>query len=236
MRKLLILLTLSLFVLAACAQPPEDVPRAEIKDEAPDAKKMPGEKEMPQEEKEMPKMNVSEKNMSANMSDEMEGNRSDEANTSEMAMPGLPEGAEAQAVNMDESSFAFTGYGPGKEHKGTFDEWTGNLWVQEGKVVGADGVVQVSSVNTGIDRLDDHLISDDFFNAEMYPEITFAGTIEDGTMTGPFSFNGITHEVSFPVEVSESSVSGDFLLDTTPFNFKYTGINKDVRIEFTASI
>lgn len=207
MKKVLAIMVVGLALLAACAQPPEDVPRAEIKDEMAD--------EMPMADESM---------------DEMHDEMMDE---SAIAMP---DGAEKVPVNVESSEFAFTGYGPGKEHKGTFDDWAGNVWVTDGEIVGADGVVQVSSVNTGIDRLDAHLASDDFFNAEVYPEITFAGTIEDGVMTGPFSFNGVTHEVSFPVNVSESTVVADFLLDVTPFNFKYTAIDKEVRLEFAATI
>lgn len=229
MRKLLAIMVIGLALLAACAQPPEDVPRAEIKDDVKD--------EMPADDmSESEEMADETMDGIADMNESKEMTNESMEKMDEVVEVEMPEGAEKVPVVVESSEFAFTGYGPGKEHKGTFDDWSGNLWVNDGEVVGADGVVQVSSVNTGIDRLDAHLASEDFFNAEMYPEITFAGTIEDGVMTGPFSFNGVTHVVSYPVNVSESSIAGDFLLDTTPFNFKYTAINKDVRIEFDASI
>ena len=37
----------------------------------------------------------------------------------------------------------------------------------------AEAVIQVASVDTGIERRDNHLRSDDFFNAEAHPTITF---------------------------------------------------------------
>ena len=39
----------------------------------------------------------------------------------------------------------------------------------------AKAVVQIASIDTGIERRDNHLRSDDFFNAEMYPKMEFVG-------------------------------------------------------------
>jgi len=202
MKQVLALMIIALAMLAACAQPPEDVPRAEIADE-------PAEETEPDAETE-----------------ELEVEETEEADLSDV---------EEVPADKEASSFEFVGYGPGKEHAGTFEEMDGSLFVKGGEIVGAKGVMQTASVSTGIGKLDEHVRTDDFLDVENFPEIIFEGMIADGIMTGTLDLHGVQEEVSFPVEVSESSVSADFLLDVTPFNLKYVGMNKDVRVQFTAS-
>lgn len=140
--------------------------------------------------------------------------------------------------------FTFTGYGPGgKQHEGTFktitttDVKTG----ANGLPISGKVVLKADTVTTGIGGLDKDLCSDNFFNCSKYPEITFEykSIREDAAsgsfiVTGALSFNGNTKDVSFPVkQTSLLSFSSDFLLDTTPFKFKYVGVNKDVRIQFS---
>ncbi|USN45386.1 MAG: YceI family protein [Candidatus Woesearchaeota archaeon] len=140
-------------------------------------------------------------------------------------------------LDPEKSNFTFTGYGPGKEHDGTFLSFSGTLTMENGVIVGASGSAQTDSVSTGIGPLDNHLKGDDFFDAENYPAITFVSTaIVDGTFTGLLDFHGITREISFPVTVLEDGISADFLLDITPFNLKYAAIDDNVRIRFTVRI
>jgi polyisoprenoid-binding protein YceI len=40
----------------------------------------------------------------------------------------------------------------------------------------AEATIQVTSIDTGIERRDNHLRSDDFFNAEQFPEMKFVST------------------------------------------------------------
>ena len=39
-------------------------------------------------------------------------------------------------------------------------------------------------------------------------------------------------KVNFPAIITPEGISAEFFLDTTPFNFKYVGINPEVRIKF----
>jgi polyisoprenoid-binding protein YceI len=65
--------------------------------------------------------------------------------------------------------------------------------------------IAVASVDTGNDRRDGHLQSDDFFNAETYPEITFRSTSVrsvSGTefvATGELTIKETTVEVELPI-------------------------------------
>lgn len=144
------------------------------------------------------------------------------------------EGIEVVPINMDTSSFEFEGYGPGKSHIGTFNYWEGSLYLDDEKIVGGEGIVQASSVDTGIEGLDSHLLNDDFFNSEMYPTIEFKSTSlsDDLVLTGDLTFRGVTKSVSFPVVVSEEGISADFILDMSAFEVPKGLVDKEVRVAF----
>lgn len=158
----------------------------------------------------------------------------DEASVSDVSGSVVKDlSGEKLLVDASNSHFEFEGYAVGKSHVGTFDDYTGSLILDEGEIIGATGTVNIDSINTGIGKLDSHLKNDDFFDIEKYPTIKFTSTsLDDGIMTGHVEFKGVTKEVSFPIVIEDGSLSANFFLDVTPFNFKYTGINKDVRIAF----
>ena len=63
----------------------------------------------------------------------------------------------------------------------------------------------VNSISTNNDQRDGHLKSDDFFNAETYPKLTFVSnkldkkSDSDYTLTGNLTIRNITKEVSLQV-------------------------------------
>lgn len=65
--------------------------------------------------------------------------------------------------------------------------------------------VDVASINTDDEKRDGHLKSDDFFNAEKYPKMTFKGTSfkktsgNKYTLTGDLTIRDITKKVTFDV-------------------------------------
>ena len=139
-------------------------------------------------------------------------------------------------INTETSSFTFEGFAPGKSHAGTFDELSATLQVLDGTIIGMQSQVQADSVNTGIGGLDDHLQNEDFFDVALYPTIDFtSSSITDDTATGMLNVHGVEKEVSFPVTRDETSISADFLLDTTPFGMKHAGVDKEVKITFEFS-
>jgi len=146
-------------------------------------------------------------------------------------------GAQESAIDTTSSTFNFVGYGPGKEHTGTFENFNGMLYVENGAIIGAKGTIDASSAKTDSAGVDKHLLNEDFFNVEMYPEMSFSSTsISNGMMTGELSFIGVTKTISFPVTVTENSLSADFLLDITDYQIKYAGMDKEVRILFDMKI
>lgn len=77
--------------------------------------------------------------------------------------------------------------------------------------------VDVASVNTGIERRDNHLRSADFFNAETHPTIEFASTDvvltgdESLDITGELTLRGVTRTVTFHAVLLGSTVWNDKL-------------------------
>lgn len=148
------------------------------------------------------------------------------------------------------TSFTFTGYGPGKEHVGTFKDWSvSNVAVDANGVPTAGRfTIKTASVSTGIDGLDKHLCSPDFFDCAANPEIVFdLKSIKARALTpteigsseipydvsGDLTFNSVTKSFSFPVSAkADGTFVSDFKFDTTFFNFKYAGIDKEVRVQF----
>lgn len=66
-----------------------------------------------------------------------------------------------------------------------------------------EGTIQVASINTDNDNRDKHLKSDDFFNAEKFPEMKFKSTkfekLDDNKykITGDFTIRDVTKKVTF---------------------------------------
>lgn len=67
--------------------------------------------------------------------------------------------------------------------------------------------VDVNSIDTNVDDRDAHLKSDDFFNAEKYPKLTFKNgkftkkSEDEYTLTGDFTIRDITKKVTLDVEL-----------------------------------
>ncbi len=58
--------------------------------------------------------------------------------------------------------------------RGKFTDFDGFLVVDDrGKIIDAEAVMKIESIDTGIAGRDDHLRSADFFDAETFPEMTF---------------------------------------------------------------
>ncbi|MGV6862470.1 MAG: YceI family protein [Putridiphycobacter sp.] len=66
---------------------------------------------------------------------------------------------------------------------------------------------KIDSINTKNEDRDAHLKSDDFFNAEKYPEMTFKSTAFDGeTLTGDLTIRDVTKSVTLDVDFNGVAV------------------------------
>jgi len=86
--------------------------------------------------------------------------------------------------------------------RGAFESYTGGFSVDNSnQLTSARATVEVSSINTKIEKRDNHLKSEDFFFASKFPKLTFVSKsvkkTPDGTytLTGDITIRGVTKEI-----------------------------------------
>jgi len=122
-------------------------------------------------------------------------------------------------------------------------EHTGYLTLQNGNVSWKDGAISDALITMDMtsiectdlegewkDKLVGHLKSDDFFSVEKNPTASFdvksvKKSGAQNVVTGDLTIKGITHEVSFPVEVKNVNntltANGTAKLDRTKWDIRY---------------
>lgn len=92
--------------------------------------------------------------------------------------------------------------------KGTFDKYTGSVYLDEKDITRSkvDVSIETASINTKVEKRDEHLRSADFFDVAKYPAMTFkskkvakAGK-DKLKVTGDLTLHGITREVVLNVD------------------------------------
>lgn len=98
--------------------------------------------------------------------------------------------------------------------RGRFNRTAGRIAVDTAARKGsADIAMETASVSTGVDKLDEHLRSEDFLNAAKFPLITFKSTdfAFEGeklkSATGDLTINGVTRPVTFTANVFQCAVN-----------------------------
>ncbi|GAB3491329.1 YceI family protein [Flexivirga lutea] len=86
--------------------------------------------------------------------------------------------------------------------KGKFDEFTATLEVAEQlEDSSVEAQVTMASINTGVADRDNHLRTNDFFEVETYPTMTFTSTkVTPTKLTGDLTIKNVTKPVTFDVE------------------------------------
>jgi polyisoprenoid-binding protein YceI len=93
--------------------------------------------------------------------------------------------------------------------KGKFKEFEGALVLESETLKEASGTIQVQSVDTGVEKRDNHLRTADFFDAAKYPTITFkTKRVEKGgsgqlILIADFTMRGVTKELRLPAKMSK---------------------------------
>jgi polyisoprenoid-binding protein YceI len=93
--------------------------------------------------------------------------------------------------------------------RGKFNEFSGTITYDEHDITRSSlqGTIKTASIDTDNPKRDKHLRSPDFFDAENFPEITFASTRVEKTenghvLIGHLTMRGVTKEVAIPFEIT----------------------------------
>ncbi len=92
--------------------------------------------------------------------------------------------------------------------RGSFGDYSGSITIGDDAASStAEAVIKTASVDTGTADRDAHLVGEDFFAAETYPEMRFANARvvkqkgSDFTVTGDLTIKDVTREVTLDVEL-----------------------------------
>ena len=127
---------------------------------------------------------------------------------------------------------------------GSFDKWEADVSVDRDKIENSTVKITIdaASINTRVERRDNHLRSKDFFDVAQYPTITF--TSKKVTKTGDKNYNvvgdlalhGVTKEISVPVEMVFYENNRGRFRSTFQINRKEYGINFDSKMNSIADV
>jgi polyisoprenoid-binding protein YceI len=123
--------------------------------------------------------------------------------------------------------------------KGNFKDFTGSIEFDEQDVTNTKVSITImtQSINTDNERRDNHLRSDDFFDAEKYPEITFVSKkiekeAEGFSVIGDLTMRDVTKEVRIPFTVAgpidgrggskRIGIEGSFTLNRQNYGVRYS--------------
>ena len=142
----------------------------------------------------------------------------------------------------DNSTLDFTGSKVTCIENGSFKKFTGVVDLVEGKPEKSrvEVAIDLTSLETKISKLTEHLKSPDFFDVAKFPQATFASTeIKSGgakgathTVTGTLDLHGVKKTITFPatINVAADSVSvvSEFAINRKDFGIVYAGKADDL--------
>ena len=126
-----------------------------------------------------------------------------------LLLTGSPVWAATYAIDTDHTTVGFKIRHLFSKVEGRFDQVEGTIEYDSGKpeMWKADATIQAASINTHVEKRDNHLRSKDFFDIEKYPTITFKGTgVKNATATsakleGVLTIHGIDKPVVLDVDI-----------------------------------
>lgn len=136
-------------------------------------------------------------------------------------------------VNVENSNLNWKGYKPTGTHNGTIKLLSGNVAMENNKIIGGNFVADMSTIvdADGSAKLEGHLKSEDFFEIAVYPTSKFEITeIENKgekiQVTGNMTIKGIIKQITFPatllVNKDDMTLTSDtFQINRADFNVKF---------------
>lgn len=142
------------------------------------------------------------------------------------------------SIDLDRSSLEWLGKKVTGQHNGNIALSSGALIVEDNEITGGTFTIDMTSItNEDIkdqeynQKLVGHLKSDDFFGVKKYPEATFKITeVEENEgekfdITGDLTIKGITHQISFPADITvgkkEVVANAKIIVDRSKYDVRY---------------
>jgi polyisoprenoid-binding protein YceI len=121
---------------------------------------------------------------------------------------------------------------------GFFDKWEAEVSLDAEKIENSSVKITIdaASINTRVQRRDDHLRSRDFFDAAQYPTITFVSkrilkaAEKKYNVSGDLTMRGVTKELTVPLTVVFYENNRGRFKGTFEINRKDYGINYNSRL------
>lgn len=132
----------------------------------------------------------------------------------------------------------------GTEVEGIFKSMTGDIQFDQNNLEASkfSTSIAVASINTGNGMQNKHAVSDKWFDAETYPNITFNSSkfskSQSGyTVTGMLEIHGVKKEVSIPFAFKNNTFSGKFTVKRLDYGIgTMKGMSKKVSDEINLEI
>jgi polyisoprenoid-binding protein YceI len=144
---------------------------------------------------------------------------------------------EKKEIKTDRSSVIWKGYKVTGSHKGNISLKSGHLIFNEGKLVGGEFVMDMTSLeNTDLEgeykqKLEGHLKSDDFFAVEKFPtaDLVFTKVKSTGKnayeVTADLTIKNNTKSVTFEMSIYGSKATANLKIDRTDYGVKYGSVS-----------
>jgi polyisoprenoid-binding protein YceI len=151
-----------------------------------------------------------------------------------------PAGPVQYRIDPERSQVTFKAYSLLQNAEGRFHRFEGQVTVDPRNLSTARlaVTVDVASIDTKIQKRDNHLRSPDFFDVDRYPTIAFESTgvtPADGraTVKGRLTMRGVTREIEVPVDVAIAddmlTARGEFSVNRLHYEITYQSIINPVK-------
>ena len=142
--------------------------------------------------------------------------------------------AQTKKIDASKSNITWVGKKVTGSHEGTIKFKEGSLTFKGAKLSGGSFVVNMASIEVtdlkageGKEKLEGHLKADDFFGTEKFPTGTLVftkiATKQNGvyTITADLTLKGITHPITFDLNVKGTKANSKLEVDRTKYDIKY---------------
>lgn len=155
-----------------------------------------------------------------------------------MVGSSLSAAPEKQVIDVAHSTLDFTAVSFLIDAEGTFKSWEGEVMLDREDITksSVNVSIDVNSIDTRIEKRDEHLKTPDFLDAAKFPKITFKSTkiVKSGdkafSMTGDLTIHGVTKPVTFPVTIDRLQDNYSRFRAETTVSRKDFGVTYDSKL------